>query len=331
MTQQETDRIYMRRCLQLAANGAANARPNPMVGAVIVADGKIIGEGYHVRCGEAHAEVNAFASVKPQDRHLLHDATIYVSLEPCAHYGKTPPCAQLIARMGVKRCVAGCVDPFAKVKGKGLEMIRNAGIEVTTGVLEEECRWLNRRFMVFHQHKRPYIILKWAQTANGYTDDNFRQTAISTPFTRMLAHKLRAECDAIAVGRVTAERDRPRLDTRLWGGKSPLPIVIDKSRPPFDTMDSGKPLLPQLLDWLYDRNCQSLIVEGGTATTEQFINANLWDEIRVETAPMRVTNGTKAPALPHNAVPYSNEQYDGNTIIWYKRGDTADDCIYNKV
>ena len=195
----------MRRCLQLASNGRQNAKPNPMVGAVIVAaDGRIIGEGYHVRCGEGHAEVNAFASVRPEDEPLLKDATIYVSLEPCSHYGKTPPCADLIVRKGVKRCVVGCVDPFAKVHGRGIQKLRDAGIEVTVGVLEEECRRLNRRFITFNEKRRPFVTLKWAQTADGYMDDHFRPLAISTPYTRMLVHKLRAEADAILVGRVTA-------------------------------------------------------------------------------------------------------------------------------
>ena len=167
------DQLYMRRCLQLAANGRQNAKPNPMVGAVIVAaDGRIIGEGYHVRCGEGHAEVNAFASVRPEDEALLASATIYVSLEPCSHYGKTPPCADLIIKKGVRRCVVGCVDPFAAVQGRGIQKLRNAGIEVTVGVLEEECRELNRRFITFNEKRRPYIILKWAQTANAFLDDN---------------------------------------------------------------------------------------------------------------------------------------------------------------
>lgn len=192
LSQKEIDEMFMRRCLQLAKNGRENAKPNPMVGAVIVSgDGRIIGEGYHVRCGEGHAEVNAFASVKPEDEHLLSQATIYVSLEPCSHYGKTPPCADLIVRKGVKRCVCGCVDPFAKVQGRGIRKIREAGIEVTVGVLEAECLELNKRFITFNTHQRPYIILKWAQTANGFLDNGGRGMAISSPFTKMLSHKLR--------------------------------------------------------------------------------------------------------------------------------------------
>ena len=222
----------MRRCLQLARNGMQNAKPNPMVGAVIVAeDGRIIGEGYHVRCGEGHAEVNAFASVKPEDEHLLHSATIYVSLEPCSHYGKTPPCAELIIKKGVRRVVCGCIDPFAKVKGRGVEMIRQAGIEVTVGVLEAECHKLNKWFMTVNEKQRPYILLKWAQTANGIIgyrqDDNKPALQLSTPFTKMLVHKLRAEYDAILVGRVTDDMEHPQLNVRDWAGKNPKRLVLD--------------------------------------------------------------------------------------------------------
>ena len=199
------DEKYMRRCIQLAKNGMQNAKPNPMVGAVIVsADGRIIGEGYHVRCGEGHAEVNAFASVMPADEHLISESTIYVSLEPCSHYGKTPPCADLIIKKGVRRVVVGCIDEFAKVQGRGIQKIREAGIEVKVGVLEAECKALNRRFFTFHREKRPYIILKWAQTSNGFMDDHFKPIQISNDYTKMISHKLRAEEDAILVGRVTA-------------------------------------------------------------------------------------------------------------------------------
>ena len=182
------DEKYMSRCLQLARCGRQNAKPNPMVGAVIVADGRVIGEGYHVRCGEGHAEVNAFASVQPEDIGLLKDATLYVSLEPCSHYGKTPPCADLIIRKGVSRVVVGCIDPFAEVQGRGIRKLREAGIRVDVGILEDECRWLNRRFFTFHREHRPYIILKWAQTANGLMDHRGQTLAISTPFTQMLSH-----------------------------------------------------------------------------------------------------------------------------------------------
>ena len=245
------DEKYMRRCLQLAANGIHGARPNPMVGAVIVANDRIIGEGYHVRCGEGHAEVNAFASVNPEDETLLKDATIYVSLEPCAHYGKTPPCAELIVRKGVKHVVVGCIDPFAKVQGRGVEMIREAGIDVTVGVLEEECQWLNRRFFTYHSKHRPYIILKWAQTANGFIDDHGNALQISNEQTQMLSHQLRAEEDAILVGHTTDVREHPQLTVRHWYGPNPKRVVLTHHRP-----------IPQLMDDLYQHGIQSLIVEG---------------------------------------------------------------------
>ena len=305
--QHYTDERYMRRCLQLAANGRMESRPNPMVGAVIVAHDRIIGEGYHIRCGEAHAEVNAFASVRAEDEPLLKEATIYVSLEPCAHYGKTPPCADLIVSKGVRRVVVGCVDPFAKVKGRGIQKIREAGIEVTTGVLEEECRWLNRRFFTFHQQHRPYIILKWAQTADGYIDDHGKPLAISTPFTSMLVHKLRAEEDAIVVGRVTDEREHPRLDVRYWSGPSPIRFVL-----------SHDFTQEQLLSACRERQLQSLIVEGGRHTLMSMIEQGLYDEIRIETAPIVIGGGTAAPSLPAELRLLSQECYDGNIIRRYK-------------
>ena len=313
------DQTFMQRCLQLAQNGQRNARPNPMVGAVIVCGDRIIGEGYHVRCGEGHAEVNAFASVRQEDEPLLSQSTIYVSLEPCAHYGKTPPCAELIVRKGVRRCVVGCIDPFAKVSGRGVEMLREAGIEVTVGVLEKECRELNRRFFTFHEKRRPYIILKWAQSADGFIDNGGKAFAFSTPFTRMLVHKLRSECDAILVGRTTAERENPRLDVRLWSGESPLRLVLDRNNPFFEGTDTSSPLLPQLMSHLYERQVQSLLVEGGAATHQSFIDAGLWDEIRIEVSPVLVGNGTRAARIPEDARTKKTEAIDGNRIVWVVR------------
>ena len=298
----------MRRCIQLAKNGQLNAKPNPMVGAVIVsADGRIIGEGYHVRCGEGHAEVNAFASIRPEDEHLLPDATIYVSLEPCSHYGKTPPCADLIIKKGVRRVVVGCIDDFAEVQGRGIQKLRNAGIEVEVGVLEAECQALNRRFFTYHREQRPYIILKWAQTANGFLDDHFKATQISSDFTKMLSHKLRAEEDAILVGRVTDEREHPQLNVRDWYGPDPKRLIVDHAH-------------PLSLSSLYAHHIQSLIVEGGTKTLNTFIEKGLWDEIRVETNLCKtVSDGTRAPLIPPHAKTISVKTYDHQQIIRYHK------------
>lgn len=311
---QNTDELYMRRCLQLARCGRQNAKPNPMVGAVIVAPlashlspltSKIIGEGYHARCGEGHAEVNAFASVKAEDEPLLKEATMYVSLEPCSHFGKTPPCADLIIKKGVKRVVVGCIDEFSEVQGRGIKKLQDAGIDVTVGILEEECRELNRRFFTFHRLHRPYIILKWAQTANGFIDDNGRPVSISSSFTQMLSHKLRAEEDAILVGRVTEEREHPQLTVRHWTGPSPKRLVIDRQH-------------PLNLESLYHHNIQSLIVEGGRKTLDSFLAQGLWDEIRVETnTALTVTGGTRAPHLPATVRVVSSHSYDDNLIIRY--------------
>ena len=300
------DEKFMRRCIQLAANGIQGARPNPMVGAVVVAEGRIIGEGYHVRCGQGHAEVNAFASIRPEDEALLKDATIYVSLEPCSHYGKTPPCADLIIKKGVRRVVIGTIDPFAEVQGRGIKKLKDAGIEVVVGMLEKECQWLNRRFFTYHREHRPYIILKWAQTANGYLDDNFHPLAISTPFTQMLSHRLRADEDAIVVGRITDEREHPALTVRHWSGQDPRRFVLSKDYS-----------IEQLISDCCEQNIQSLIVEGGAKTHESFIEAGLWDEIRVETGPMTVTDGTRAPQLPANVSLLSRKVYAGNTLCCY--------------
>ena len=206
------DEKYMRRCIQLARNGLCNTAPNPMVGAVIVHDGRIIGEGYHVRCGQAHAEVNAVRSVR--EPALLKEATLYVSLEPCAHYGKTPPCADMIVEKQIPRIVVGCQDPFAKVAGRGIQKLRDAGREVVVGVLEDECRALIRRFITFHTRRRPYITLKWAESADGFIDrlrTDGHPTVLSSPLTSMLVHKMRAEHAAIIVGTDTARLDNPKI------------------------------------------------------------------------------------------------------------------------
>ena len=341
-----TDEKFMRRCLQLAQNGRNGARPNPMVGAVIVVpwgqgEARIIGEGYHVRCGEGHAEVNAFASVRPEDEHLLPEATMYVSLEPCSHYGKTPPCADLIIKKGVRRVVVGCQDDFSKVQGRGIQKLREAGICVTVGVLEQECRWLNRRFFTFHREHRPYIILKWAQTANGFIDDDGRALKISSDFTQMLCHKLRSEADAIAVGRITNDREHPQLNVRHWSTYNGQRSMFNVQWPTFNvqcsmfnvqwSMVNGQWSMarqprrivlshdhPLDLNGLYADNVQSLIVEGGAKTLQSFLDSSLWDELRVETnLSLTVPKGTPAPLIPPNAKVIGKETYGDNIITHY--------------
>ena len=321
-----------------------------MVGCVIVAEGRIIGEGYHVRCGEGHAEVNAFASVKADDEHRLPQATLYVSLEPCSHHGKTPPCSDLIVRKGVQRVVVGCIDPFSEVQGRGIQRLRDAGIDVTVGVLEAECRWLNRRFFTFHEKNRPYIILKWAQTADGFIDDNGKALAISTSFTKMLVHKLRAEEDAILVGRVTDEREHPQLNVREWSGRSPVGFVVSRKEERGRRSEEGGRRneergtrseergriwvnsFEELFRECREQQLQSLIVEGGRETLQSFIDHDLWDEIRVERphplTPYPKGEGetfdknkisTLAPKLPENAVLFAQQIFGNNIISNYQK------------
>lgn len=324
------DERFMCRCLQLARKGMMGAAPNPMVGAVIVCDGKIIGEGYHRRCGQAHAEVNAIRSVSRPE--LLKRSTIYVSLEPCSHYGKTPPCADLIIEKQIPRVVVGCVDPFSRVSGRGIQKLRDAGIEVTVGVLEKECRCLIRRFITFHAEKRPYIVLKWAQSADGFIDVKRTGGApivLSSPETQMLVHKHRAECKAILVGRRTALLDNPSLTVRCWHGENPLRLVLDRelSLPSdlhlfdgtvptvvftakeqtsyagvdFVRLDFTQAVVPQILGYLYEHGIQSLLVEGGHCLLQSFIDAGLWDEAFVECVPRLLYDGISAPQMPQQA------------------------------
>ena len=315
------DERYMRRCIQLARNGFHGARPNPMVGSVIVYGDRIIGEGYHVRCGKGHAEVNALASVSQSDECLLSESTIYVSLEPCAHYGKTPPCARLIVEKGLKRCVVGCVDPFSKVQGRGIAILREAGIDVTVGVLEAECRALNPYFMTYHSEHRPFITLKGAETSDGFigkagqTPDS--PLLISNPLTRMLCHKRRAEHDAILVGRNTVLTDRPRLDVRYWNGKSPLRVVLGHQ--PVEGFDAlYYDSIKQALGGLYECGVQSLLVEGGRQTLQSFIDEGLWDEAFVETGTIQALEGVKSPVLYGGRI-VSTTCYGGNRIVEFKR------------
>lgn len=328
----EVENKYMARCISLARNGTGNVAPNPMVGAVIVHQGKIIGEGYHRKYGEAHAEVNAIASVR--DESLLKEATIYVSLEPCSHYGKTPPCAELIIKKQIPRVVIGCLDPFPEVSGRGVRMLREAGVEVVTGVMEEEARELNRVFMTFQEKRRPYIYLKWAQSADGFmdrlrTDNSLPAVVLSSSETLRRVHHLRANVAAIMVGTQTALLDNPSLTVRHWAGKSPVRVVLDRTLriPPhyhlldgavktlvftaveavsrenveYVTIDFGQPVLPQVMRELYVRKLDSLMVEGGATLLGHFLEDGLWDQMLVETAPVNLESGVKAPDLSRGA------------------------------
>lgn len=309
-----SDEKYMRRCIQLAQNGQQNAQPNPMVGAVIVYEDHIIGEGYHVRYGEGHAEVNACASVRKEDEHLLKDSTIYVSLEPCSHYGKTPPCADLLISKGFKRCVIGCQDPFAKVQGRGIQKLREAGIEVKVGVLEEECKALNKRFMTFHGKHRPFITLKWAESADGFIDGQ-----ISNTYTQMLCHKHRVEHQAILVGRKTFEVDNPSLNVREWYGSSPKRYVASSQAMtlPEDFHLIQTSSVDNILKHLYEDGIQTVLVEGGAELLQSFIDCGEWDECYVEKGTHRIEGNVKAPQLSHEAVLESVNNALGQSIEKY--------------
>lgn len=319
---------YMHRCIQLAKCGEAGAPPNPMVGAVVVCDGHIIGEGYHRRCGGPHAEVNAINSVK--DRRLLSRSTIYVSLEPCAHYGKTPPCADLIIKSGIPRVVIGCADPFAKVNGLGIKKLRDAGCEVKVGVLESECLELNHRFFTFHKKHRPWITLKWAQSKDGFIGacDTTNRVQFSNAFTQTLVHRLRAKSSAILVGTRTAILDNPSLTTRYWTGANPLRLTIDRKGclpENLRLLDGSTPTIvytqesiEEILNDLYNRNIQSLIVEGGACLLQSFIDTGLWDEARIETAPVFIKQGTIAPKLSHEELK-CQQNFGKHSICIYRR------------
>ena len=338
---------YMARCIQLAQGGKGHTSPNPMVGAVVVHEGRIIGEGYHRRCGEAHAEVNAIASVREQDRPLLKEATIYVSLEPCSHYGKTPPCAELILKTGIPRVVVGCLDPFPAVSGRGVRMLQEAGVEVITGVLEAECKALNRAFMRMQTAHRPYVILKWAQSADGFLD-RVRTSAdeppvvLSSAETMRKVHQLRTEVKAIMVGTRTALLDNPSLTVRHWQGTSPLRIALDRSlkipathhlldgtvptliltekaaenrtNVSYVRIDFNRPLAAQVMAVLAERKVDSLLVEGGTRLLQTFIAEGLWDEARGETAPLCLGEGVPAPRLEQAVWRGTTSVFEGHVI-----------------
>jgi len=322
-----TSQLFMQRCLDLALLGIGDVAPNPMVGCVIVHEGIVIGEGYHEKYGGPHAEVNAILSVKNPE--LLAHSTLYVSLEPCAHFGKTPPCSDLIIKNQIPKVVIGTVDPFAEVSGKGIERMRKSGIEVEVGVLEKKCRNLNRRFFTFHEKKRPYIILKWAQTLDGFIDTDRTETQhptwITNALSKRLVHKQRSEESAILIGTNTAEYDNPALTVREWTGSQPIRMVIDRlgrldsslqifdgiaptwvftgiEKPEsknlrFVKLDFDRNIIPQMLHELYQQSILSVIVEGGGELLNSFLSINMWDEAFVYTGNQFFGNGVAAPNI----------------------------------
>ena len=327
-----TDSEYILRCIQLARNGEYYVAPNPMVGALLVnsADDTVFAEGWHHRYGEGHAEVECFraadakmAGLSPAEVAAIYGGlTLYVSLEPCSHYGKTPPCADLIISKGVRRVVIGCLDPNPQVAGRGVQKLRDAGIEVTVGVEQQACRELNKRFLCLHEKHRPYIILKWAQTADGFVDTIRKDGTpliISTPVTKQLVHKMRAENMAIMVGTRTALLDNPSLLTTRWPGRNPVRIVLDRHhRIPKDAKifsdDAPTIVYDERTDWpfilsdLAERNIHSVLVEGGPTLLRHILETSIWDEMHIEVAPVTIGEGVPAPDIK---LPDSFEQIDG--------------------
>jgi diaminohydroxyphosphoribosylaminopyrimidine deaminase/5-amino-6-(5-phosphoribosylamino)uracil reductase len=350
MTNKLLHEMFMKRCIELASNGLGSVAPNPMVGSILVCNNKIIGEGYHQRYGEAHAEVNAINSVS--DKNLLSQSTLYVNLEPCSHFGKTPPCSDLIIKSQIPKVVIANIDPNPKVQGGGIKKLKAAGIEVITGVLEQEGESINKRFFTFQRKKRPYIILKWAQTQDGFID-SIRQPEkpqqpnwITNQYARMLVHKWRSEEQAILAGTNTAYIDNPKLNVRDWVGKSPLRVVIDRTlRLPgtLNIFDNSLPTLifteqqsgyndsenctyktitfdnnlPEyILNELHSRGIQSMIIEGGAKLLNSFITAGLWDEARVFVGDICFTNGIPAPKLNQSHVEL--EKWKGFSLYIYR-------------
>ena len=341
-----TDEIYMQRCIDIAKRGIRAVAPNPMVGCVLVVEDKIIGEGYHERYGEAHAEVNAINNVSNQN--LLKNATLYVSLEPCSHTGKTPPCCDLLIQKGIKKVIVGTKDPNPLVRGKGIEKLKNSGIEVSEGILKDQCLELNKRFFTFHEKQRPYVILKWAQTLDGFLDKIRKDGEekinwISEPETKTLVHKWRSEEQSILVGRNTITNDNPSLTVRDYGGTNPIRLVIDsqlqisgnlniysKDAPTivFNRVKDKKEnnvewikiketSTSNILEELYRRGIQSVFVEGGSRTLQYFIIDNLWDEARVIVGQKYFKEGYKAPII--NKVPIKSMPFGKDMIHYYKR------------
>lgn len=327
----------MSRCIEIAKHGYPKAKPNPSVGCVIVVDGKIIGEGYTSPYGGAHAEVNAISSVKNKD--LLSKATLYVTLEPCSHFGKTPPCADLITSHRIPRIVIGTIDTYSKVSGQGIEKLKQSGSNIEVGVLESECKSHHKQFFTFHNKKRPYIILKWAMTLDGFIAPNQRESQnpiwITSALSRQLVHKWRTEEQAILVGTNTVKDDNPELTARQWYGKNPTRVILnrlnklDQKLKIFNNqsktinltsaeIDFNKPIAKEICNYLFQKNINSIIIEGGAKTLTSFIQENLWDEARVFTGPTSFKSGIKAPKLVSRA---TTTQHINNDILQYYYND----------
>ncbi|MBI4649193.1 MAG: bifunctional diaminohydroxyphosphoribosylaminopyrimidine deaminase/5-amino-6-(5-phosphoribosylamino)uracil reductase RibD [Bacteroidia bacterium] len=338
----------MQRCLDLAAKGLGGTYPNPLVGCVIVNNGKIIGEGFHIKSGEAHAEVNAIIAVK--DKYLLDNSVLFVNLEPCSHFGKTPPCTDYIIQHKIKEVVVGCIDTYKKVSGSGIKKLEEAGCKVKTGIMEKECRELNIRFFTFHEKKRPYIILKWAQTSDGYISKYKKGSNIPQPAwiihenNRPLIHKWRAEEQALMIGTNTADIDNPQLNVRDWHGSSPVKIILDnklrlnhglnifKKPQPLIVFNSIKQLISgnieyikidfsrnvpvQIMDVIYNKGIQSVIIEGGKVLLSSFINQGLWDEARIFTGKQTFGAGIVAPEVQGDII--YNEMINEDNLVFVR-------------
>ena len=318
------EEFFLNKCIEIARLGIGNVSPNPMVGSVIVYKGEVIGEGYHEKYGSDHAEVNAINSVK--DKSLLSKSTLYVNLEPCSHFGKTPPCSHFIINHKIPKVVIGCVDTYSEVDGIGIDKMRNAGIDVKVGIMKKESRDLNKRFFTFHEKKRPYIILKWAESKDGFIapENQTEPFWMTSSKSKILAHKWRSEEDAILIGRITAEKDNPYLTVREVTGVNPIRLVIDKDlklskninlfNSESETIIFNKiksennsdnkykkinfnNLINNILVELYKQKIQSVIIEGGTTTLQSFIEESLWDEARIFTTDIKLENGVESPSI----------------------------------
>ncbi len=336
----------MQRCLQLAEMGKGFVAPNPLVGSVLVHENTIIGEGYHALYGHAHAEVNCLASVPAEKQHLIQESTLYVSLEPCAHWGKTPPCANLIINKALPKVVIGCRDSYFEVAGKGIQLLKNAGIDVHYGILEKECMAINKHFFTFHEKKRPFVTLKWAETADGFIGKTNERILISNELSKRWVHQLRAEHQAILVGTQTVITDNPQLNNRFYIGKQPIRLVIDKQlvTKNTDIWDGSLPTvifnnlvnkhyhnlslvktendnyLENIIHYCNENKLTSLLVEGGSKTLEHFIEADLWDEIfSIKNPNIHLTKGVSAPKLPSNASLKNTIPLIENNILHYEQ------------